>query len=298
MFQDLKIVWGDLEEISLGMIEHGPTRNIIRRLRLSGESIFVEVVLCSDGRNEQVRVALDDLHFVRAFNVAGNNAYGSKRKRAIVIIAHGPVCGAVDYARKGDPERRYPSFLTLCADPRLNAGRQLEKYPPEDWAGVLYYDHDNNILEDVPEYDGPHVKWKQVILQEVNATLRGSLTPAELEMNRKGQDPVAIVVTDIATPSSGRSAFTVNLQNGMMTEPVLDSIQYAIDHALTGSKSFTRTATMVIAFRGNDALPEGFRGFMKDQERFIGFMKRGGRIYLYELGDLPSRKHLYELKSY
>ena len=309
---NIELSWGCLEEINLAQVEpdqaFSRTRRFLAGLSLDrGDKLF-DLYLCADQRNAAIRNLLDQLGNVRVFSSAGNVVFSPSRRPA-VILAHGPHCGAVDYVKNLSMENlskppQLPSLAKFVADGILgNARRQLAQIAPEVRGGIIYFDHEQGLLElycndeESRPYAQHHVA--EFIYQELDLSLKGRFPAAQLAAHAREQNPAFTLVCPPQIRPHGYNYFEVNFQNGYDFHGVIrDSIAYAVSHALVGSdRSFSETRGVVVAF--TDELrdnPEALLEILENERGYLSdYLQRGGAIYCVAVGHLPSGKRIYRL---
>jgi len=310
---NLELSWGCLERIRLAEIEpeaaFSRTRRFLAGLGLDRRDKLFDLYLCADQRNGALRNVLDQLGNVRVYSSAGNVVFNPGRRPA-VILAHGPHCGAVDYVRNYqlDPAGlpRLASLLEHVADGILgNARRQLARIAPESQAGIIYFDHEQGRLElycqDEQSRPYPQHHVAEFIYRELSLSLEGRFPAAQLQAHAREQNPAFTLVCPPRIRAHGYNYFEVNFQNGYEFHGVmLDSIEYAVSHALVGQgHSFSETRGLIIAF--TDELldePEPLRAiFEQEKKDLIAYLGRGGEIYCVAVTNLPSGKRIYRLRA-
>ena len=309
---NIELSWGCLEEINLAQVEpdqaFSRTRRFLAGLSLDrGDKLF-DLYLCADQRNAAIRNLLDQLGNVRVFSSAGNVVFSPSRRPA-VILAHGPHCGAVDYVKNLSMDNsatppQLPSLAKFVADGILgNARRQLAQIAPEARGGIIYFDHEQGLLElycndeESQPYAQHHVA--EFIYQELSLSLKGRFPATQLAAHAREQNPAFTLVCPPQIRPHGYNYFEVNFQNGYDFHGVIrDSIAYAVSHALVGSdQSFSETRGVVVAF--TDELrdnPEALLEILENERDHLSdYLQRGGAIYCVAVGHLPSGKRIYRL---
>jgi len=312
---NVELSWGSLEEITLAQIEpdqaFSRTRRFIAALGFDRRDKLFDLYLCADQRNAAIRNLLDQLGNIRVFSSAGNVVFNPSRRPA-VILAHGPHCGAVDYVKKlhGEISGEAPQLPALAAEVEDgilgNARRQLARIDPSARGGILYFDHEQGRLElycndeQSQPYAQHHVA--EFIYRELSLSLEGRFPEAQLKAHAKEQNPAFTLICPPQIRAHGYNFFEVNFQNGYEFHGViLDSITYAVSHALTGSgHSFSETRGVIIAF--TDELrddPEKLLAVLEmEQFHLVDYLHRGGSVYCVAVGHLPSGKRVYRLRSF
>ena len=309
---NIELSWGCLEEINLAQVEpdqaFSRTRRFLAGLSLDrGDKLF-DLYLCADQRNAAIRNLLDQLGNVRVFSSAGNVVFSPSRRPA-VILAHGPHCGAVDYVKNLSMDNlatppQLPSLAKFVADGILgNARRQLAQIVPEARGGIIYFDHEQGLLElycndeESQPYAQHHVA--EFIYQELSLSLKGRFPATQLAAHAREQNPAFTLVCPPQIRPHGYNYFEVNFQNGYDFHGVIrDSIAYAVSHALVGSdQSFSETRGVVVAF--TDELrdnPEALLEILENERDHLSdYLQRGGAIYCVAVGHLPSGKRIYRI---
>lgn len=301
----LRIDWVDIAPITISEIKHKNTRIFLQNLKNVEKSISTHVYLCSDSRNEILRVLLSQMPSVAVYNSAGNVIYNSFDKPTIVI-GHGcegdSGCGAVDYVKKyaRDKHPGFKHFIELVKpDTEENAVHQLLKVKEDYRAGVLYFDHQEGRVRDVSREKYPRLGSMLYVLEELKESLNG-YTQDAIEEFAKGQNPEIIFVNNLHSPSVGYGVFQIELQRNSFDGIIIDSMAYAMSHALKGGPSFQNTHSAVLAFRaGRRELPQGLESFLNNNGRSLisDYIKRGGSVYFAIVGDNPSEKRLFQIRT-
>lgn len=297
----LKVEWADIAPITISQIPDKNVRGFFQVLNNNEKPIDTHVYLCSDYRNEILRSLLGQIPGVATYNNAGNVIYNPFDKPTIVI-AHGPVCGAVKYSREhgedSSPELKELAGL-VEADPIRNAVTQIRKVNERFRAGVLYFDHEKGRLTDVSEERYARSGSRLKILEELSPSLENWYTETDIKEFGEGQDPELIFLNNVHSPPTGFRAFQIDLQWNAFDGIIRDSLYYAMSHALNDGNSFKSTYSAVFAFRAGRELPKGLDSFLNSPDKKLvqDYMSRGGSVYIAIVGDTPSQKELFQLKT-
>jgi hypothetical protein len=302
LIRNIKLDWADLEKIQFKHVRHDEGRRFVREIRSSPRATNTDVYVCSDARNQGIRQILADLSYVTILNTAGNVIYAPS-ERPTIVIAHGDSdyrgCGAVDYAREnaGGGSHKFASIARLVSGhPIENAKAQLEKVAEEWRAGILYFNHGKGEITNIRDEKYHRTGVCEALYQELQDCLKGRYTTDEITGMSRGQDPHIIFLTNLSTQLTAFGIFRINLQRNEFDGIVRDTVAYAMEHALRGKGSFESTEVAVMAFRRNEDLPDELEGFLNGETFIRDYIRRGGRVYLMTVGDIPSAKTIWELK--
>ncbi|MBW1646059.1 MAG: hypothetical protein JRJ56_07015 [Deltaproteobacteria bacterium] len=308
MIRDLS--WGRFQPCAIRDIDgdqaFSRTRQFIAAIHLDRRGKLFDVYLCADQRNGAIRNLLYQFGDIREFSNAGNVVYAPSQRPGIVI-AHGPDCGAVTYARRtrGDAEHQFPHISRYVDDdPLSNAYRQLHKIPREFRAGIIYFDHARGTVDQyIEDGDGRlfrHFAVCEFIFRELQVALAQRFPKAQLASFAREQNPDFTLLCHPEIRPHGFNYFEVNLQrHGRFHGIIRDSLLYAVSHALTGpAGSFSATRAVIMAFHHDMEMPpELFSDFFEaDRQALAAYLERGGSIYLLKIGNLPSEKKVYRLQ--
>lgn len=298
----LKLEWGAINEITTSRIGHNGARLLLNVLRVNEKQIDTHVYLCSDYRNEILRVILSQIDGVAVYNTAGNIIY-NPHDVASIVIAHGcegsARCGAVTYAKEHGkdhaPELRAIAEL-VAGDPIANARQQLAKVPEQERAGILYFDHAEGRIKDVSDGDYAREGNRLRIFEELKRSLSW-YSNGNIPAFAAGQDPEVILLSNVHGVPTGFNAFQIDFQKNEWGGPIRDSLYYAMSHALHGNGSFEHTVSTIMAFQENRGLPRGIEDFLngQDQKFLKDYIGRGGSVYLAVAGSQPSHKQVYKI---
>ncbi|MBS3102262.1 hypothetical protein J4458_02345 [Candidatus Woesearchaeota archaeon] len=298
--RDLRLDWAEITPITISEVGHEEARRYLQVLNNTEKPIDTHVYLCSDVRNEVLRVILSQIPGVATYNTAGNTLYNSQKKPT-VVIAH-EVCGAVKYAREHglDDHAHLEAFKTMVdGDAIENAKRQLHKVEEAYRAGVLFFDHAKGRIFDVPNQHYARSGTRLKLLEELKPCLEEWYTKRDIDEFASGQDPNIILVNNVHSSPTGFGIFQIDLQLNSFDPIIRDSLYYAMTHALNGNgNSFAHTKSTIFAFRQGRDLPTGLREFLsgEDQTFIRDYIGRGGSVFLARIGDTPSQKAIYQLK--
>lgn len=299
---EIKLDWGNINEITTSEIGHNGARLLLNVLRVSEKQIDTHVYICSDYRNEILRVILSQMDGVAVYNTAGNVIY-NPHNVASVVIDHGSEdlsgCGARAYVKDhgNDKTHELSAIAGLVkADAVNNATMQLEKVPEKERAGILYFDHVKGRIED---HSGNKTYARQgtrlKLLEELNRSLESWYSRGSIPAFAEGQDPEVILLSNLHGVPAGFNAFNIDFQKNEWSGIIRDSLYYAMTHALHGHGSFQNTRSAIMAFQENRGLPQGIEGFLNgpDKKFLIDYIGRGGNIYFSVVGNQPSHKKVY-----
>lgn len=299
----LKLDWASIVPVVTSEIQHDAARLLLNVLRVNEKQIDTHVYLCSDVRNEILRVILSQMDGVAVYNTAGNVIY-NPHNVASIVIAHGcegpAKCGAVSYAKEHgkDPDPELKAIAELVSgDPITNAKQQLAKVPEQERAGVLYFDHAKGRIIEVSEEDYSRAGSRLKIIQELKRSLENWYSKGNIPAFSVGQDPEVILLSNVHGVPTGFNAFQIDFQKNEWGGPIRDSLYYATSHALHGKGSFQHTRSTIMAFQENRGLPTGLVDFLNspDKKFLQDYMSRQGNIYIAIVGNQPSHKIVYKL---
>ena len=308
MIRDLS--WGRFQLVAIRDLDKDQTfscaRQFIAAIHLDRQDKLFDVYLCADQRNGTIRNLLYQFGNIREFSNAGNVVYAPSQRPGIVI-AHGPDCGAVTYARqtRNDNLHEFPHISRhVDDDPITNAHRQLHKIPREFRAGIIYFDHSRGTvtpyLEDNNGKRYHHFAVGEFIFRELKLALGQYFPQSQLNRYSRKQNPDFTLLCHPEIRPHGFNYFEVNFQCHGFHGLIRDSLIYAISHALTGpQQSFSSTRAVILAFHHEQEVPvELFTDFFEpDRDYFLDYLARGGNIYLLKIGNLPSEKRVYQLQA-
>ncbi|MBN2232868.1 MAG: hypothetical protein JW781_08635 [Deltaproteobacteria bacterium] len=301
--------WARFQPIAIRDIEScravSRTRQFIAAIGLDQRNKRFDAYLCADHRNAAIRTILDQLGIVRVFCSAGNVVYAPSRRPSLVI-AHGPSCGAVDYARstRNDTEHDLPSIARHVDDDVLvNAFRQLHEIPAVYRAGIIVFNHEEGtVSHHIEDADGSlfrHFSVCEFIYHELQAALIDRFPQAQLDSHAEEQNPDFTLLCHPEVRPHGFNYFEVNLQkDGRFHRIIRGSLVYALSHSLTtATGSFSATRAVILAFHQDIGISPGIRKqFLEpDEDQIRAYIDRGGSVYLVMVGNLPSEKQVYRL---
>ncbi|MEM4267447.1 MAG: hypothetical protein QXK37_01305 [Candidatus Woesearchaeota archaeon] len=289
-----------MKKIEIGDIEDPDTRKFLRDLSEIQGTPEIDVYTCSDARMSAVRQILSQMGNVNIISTAGN-IVESPNPRLSIIIGHGissldKGCGAVDYKKSLEKELGrgathgnsdgFPGLKkNVLPGIKDNAHAQLERVPEKFRAGVFYFEQDTGRIRSEPS-NSKYAMYKEgtALFERVERSLKGYFSNDELEAMKRGQDPKIIMVTNFNVAQTAEPVFRVNVQSEI-TQVVMDSLHYAVSHAL-GEGSFRSSRSTIIALKGG--LPERLEEFLSGSKILKEYVhgnngREKGSLYLVEL---------------
>jgi hypothetical protein len=305
LVRNLKLKWAQIDKINIRDIEDASARRFAGEISSEPRHATVDAYVCSDGRNQGVRQVLKHIPFVNVISVAGNVVYNSN-ERPTIVIAHGNSeyqnCGAVDHSRDciNGSELKYKAIAeTVKSDPIENAKAQLEKVPEKYRAGIIYFNHALCQVEYPEEVNSRYVRksYSESLYEELFHSLENLYTDDDKARMAQGQNPDFIILSNVHCYLTIFNAFRVDLQRDQFHPIISDSLAYAMDNSLIGEGSFRDTKNAFFIFRKNRKLPQGLDEFLNTAEFIRKYMDKGGFVYMVTVGDLPSDKTIFKIRT-